>query len=164
MGQNSDTVSNSYASSNVTGSDYVGGLAGMNEDTMSNSYASSNVTGSDYVGGLVGANEGTVNDSYSTGSVTGVGSVGGLVGENGGDTVSDSFWDTETSGQPTSPAGIGKTTEEMQDIITFTDTDTVGLDEPWDITTVANSSTRDTDYIWNIVNDETYPFLSWQPV
>jgi hypothetical protein len=168
VGQNSNTINNSYATGNVTGSDYVGGLAGMNEDTMSNSYASSNVTGSDYVGGLVGKNEDTVSDSYSTGSVTGgvdEETVGGLVGENNDDDeVNDSFWDTETSGQSTSAGGTGKTTVEMMDIDTFTDTDTVGLDEPWDITTVTNSSTRNTDYIWNIVDNVTYPFLSWQPV
>ena len=34
----------------------------------------------------------------------------------------------------------------------------------WDIIAVANPSTRNTSYIWNIVNRVTYPFLSWQPV
>ena len=44
-------------------------------------------------------------------------------------TVSDSFWDTENSGQAISAAGTGKTTEEMIYFDTF---DGVG----WDITTV----------------------------
>jgi hypothetical protein len=77
--------------------------------------------------------------------------------------VINSFWDSENSGQATSDGGTGKTTTEMQDITTFTDTDTEGLDEPWDMTTVANPGTRNPAYIWNIANGVTYPFLSWQP-
>ena len=99
----------------------------------------------------MGENTGTVSDSYSTGSVTGDVNVGGLVGENTG-TVSNSFWDTKTSGQATSDGGTGKTTAEMQYIATFTD---------WNIIAVANLSNP--SYIWNIVDDETYPFLSWEP-
>ena len=52
----------------------------------------------------------------------------------------------------------------MQDITTFTDTETEGLDDPWDIGAVASAGVRNQWYIWNIVDDETYPFLSWQPV
>jgi hypothetical protein len=81
---------------------------------------------------------------------------GGLVGRNYG-TVSDSFWDTQTSGQGSSAGGAGKTTAEMMDIDTFSG---VG----WNIIAVVDSSARNTDYIWNIVDDATYPFLSWQPV
>ena len=45
--------------------------------------------------------------------------VGGLVGRNYQGTVSNSFWDTETSGQATSAGGTGKNTTEMKDIATF---------------------------------------------
>jgi hypothetical protein len=93
--------------------------------------------------------------------VTGGDYVGGLVGSNYYGTVSSSFWDTQTSGQSTSDGGTGKTTAEMKDIATFTDTETEGLDEPWDMTAVAPGSTN-TTYIWNIVNGLTYPFLSWK--
>jgi len=152
------TVSNSYATGRVIGTSNVGGLVGKNSDTTSNSFATGRVIGDDIVGGLVGKNDSTasVSDSYSTGSVTGSTNVGGLVGKYAG-TVTNSFWDTQTSGQATSPAGTGKTTAEMKDFDTFND---VG----WDITTVADSSTRDTGCIWNIVDNVTYPFLSWQPV
>jgi hypothetical protein len=122
------------------------------------------VSGYSRVGGLVGYTwRATVSNSYSTGSVTGNSSVGGLVGENSESTVTNFFWDTETSGQSTSNGGTGKNTTDMHDITTFTDTETEGLDEPWDIIAVANPSTRSPAYIWNIVDDETYPFLSWQP-
>jgi hypothetical protein len=52
--------------------------------------------------------------SYSTGNVTGtgVGNVGGLVGTNNG-TVTNSLWDTETSGLLASAGGVGLTTDQM---------------------------------------------------
>jgi len=150
---------------NVTliGDEHVGGLVAWNMGTVSNSYSDGNVSGRDDVGGMVGWNTGAVSNSYSTCNVTGGNDVGGLVGDNWGGTVSNSFWDMETSGQSNSDAGTGKTTAEMQDIATFNDTETEGLDEPWDITAVTPGSTN-TTYTWNIVNNVTYPFLSWQPV
>ena len=149
----------------VIGEYYVGGLVGRNRGAVSNSYSTGSVTGDWYVGGLAGINDGgTVSNSYSIGNVTGNEDVGGLVGINDrGGTVSNSFWDIETSGQPTSDGGTGKTTAEMQDIATFTDTGTEGLDEPWHMTAVAPGETNDA-YTWNIVDNETYPFLSWQAV
>jgi len=89
--------------------------------------------------------------------VTGNSSVGGLVGWNYEGTVSNSFWDTKTSGQATSDGGTGKTTAEMKNITTFSGAE-------WDIITVNSLGERNPAYIWNIVDDETYPFLSWQPV
>jgi len=156
VGWNDDTVSNSYSTGSVTGNTHVGGLVGRNEDTLSNSYSTGSVTGNTHVGGLVGKNEGPVSNSYSTGRVTGNRHVGGLVGSNVG-TVSNSFWDTQTSGQATSAGGTGKTTAEMMDIDNFTGTG-------WDIIAVDDADDRNTDHIWNIVDDETYPFLSWEPV
>jgi len=149
------TVSKSYSTGSVAGHNHVGGLMGQNyEGIVSNCYATGNVTGDEYVGGLVGMNPGTVDSSYSTGNVTGGDFVGGLVGANNG-TVSNSFWDTETSGQATSDGGTGKNTTEMQDIATFS-----GV--AWNIIAVANPGTRNPYYIWNIVDKQTYPFLSWQ--
>jgi len=185
VGSNSGTVSNSYSTGNVTGDEYVGGLVGWNYGTVSDSYSTGSVTGDSRVGGLVGVNFGlgivsnsystgsvtgdeyigglvgsTVSNSYSTGSVTGDEHVGGLVGQNyfrtGEGTVSNCFWDIETSGQTTSDGGTGKTTAEMQDIATFSGAG-------WDIIAVAPGLTN-TSYTWNIVDGQTYPFLSWQPV
>ena len=143
----------------VIGEEFVGGLAGINEGTVSNSYSTGNVTGGDGVGGLVGHNwkGGTVSNSYSSGNVTGDEDVGGLVGFNEEGTVSNSFWDIQTSGQSTSDGGTGKNTTEMKYIATFSGA-------AWDIIAVAPGSTN-TTFAWNIVNivdSETYPFLSWQ--
>jgi hypothetical protein len=163
VGGSAGTVTDSYSIGNVTGEADVGGMVGANYGIVSNSYSTGSVTGDSSVGGLVGLiDEGDLSNSYSTGNVTGDEYAGGLVGLNEGGTVSDSFWDTQTSGQGSSAGGTGKTTLQMKDIDTFTDTETEGLDEPWDMTTVPAPSTRNPAYIWNIVDGVTYPFLSWQ--
>jgi hypothetical protein len=156
IGGNEGIVSTSYSTGNVNGTGWVGGLVGQNVGIVGYSYSTGNVTGKDSVGGLVGDNlHGAVSKSYSSGGVTGNLSVGGLVGNNTG-TIDNSFWDIQTSGQATSAGGIGKTTMEMKSIVTFSVTG-------WNITAVANTGTRDHSYIWNIVDGQTYPFLSWQP-
>jgi hypothetical protein len=154
VGINFGIVSNSYSMGSVTGNAHAGGLVGLNEGTVSSSYSTGSVTGGEYVGGLVGGNDGMVSNSYSIGSVAGDADVGGLVGLNEG-SVSNSFWDTQTSGQATSVGGTGKTTAEMKDITTFSGA-------AWNIIAVANVDTRNTQYIWNIVDGQTYPFLSWE--
>jgi hypothetical protein len=154
VGYNGGTVSNCYAMGNVTGGWNVGGLVGRNDGTVSNCYAMGNVTGDSDVGGLVGSNFGTVRNSYSTCSVNDKSDVGGLVGYGVEYHVDDSFWNTETSGQSTSAGGTGKTTAELKNIGTFTGAG-------WNIVTVANPDARNTTYTWNIVNEKTYPFLSW---
>jgi hypothetical protein len=168
VGSNAGTVSNSSCTGRVTGNDYVGGLVGYNGASgfpaiVTNSYSSANVTGNKYVGGLVGENgflwtdvdeDSTVSNSYSAGNVTGDEYVGGLAGWNHGGAATNSSWDTQTSGQSTSAGGTGKTTAEMKNIATF-------RDAGWNIIAVGLNET-DSVYIWNIVDDETYPFLSWQ--
>ncbi|MDP2822197.1 MAG: GLUG motif-containing protein [Sulfuritalea sp.] len=118
-------IGNSYSTGSVTGSlNYTGGLVGINSSSISNSYSTGAVSGSSYVGGLVGFNDpgaGTISNSYSMGAVSGSSYVGGLVGEAyiPGD-ITNSFWDTETSGQGTSAGGTGRTTAQMQTAATFT--------------------------------------------
>lgn len=85
MGYNYGTLSNVYATGNVTGNYSVGGLVGSTDGTssVSNSYNTGSVIGGgSYVGGLVGYNSGTstVSNSYATGNVSGVDFIGGLVG------------------------------------------------------------------------------------
>jgi hypothetical protein len=143
------TVNLCYSKAGVSGNRDVGGLAGVttNEGSIiSNSYATGTVTGGTYAGGLAGQVErGRAYKSYSTGHVSGNQYVGGFTGYVrvlGG--VTHCFWDTETSGQSTSPGGMGKTTAEMQTITTFTDA-------AWDF--------RD---IWTICDGMNYPILQWQ--
>jgi hypothetical protein len=65
------------------------------------------------------------------------------VGSNDQGTVSNSYWDMQTSGQSTSAGGAGKTTAEMKQQATF-----VG----WDFTD-----------IWGIEENVTYPFFLNEP-
>ena len=109
-----------------------------------NSYSIANVVGRGYMGGLVGRTQyGYIQYCYAKGQVTKTGttsttSIGGLVGYQSNSTASNSFWDTETTGQTTSKLGTGKTTEEMKTASTYSS---------WNKTT-----------IWNIVDGE-YPTL-----
>ena len=155
-GSNLGTVTGSYSTGSVTGSSVVSSLVGINgqDGTVSNSYSAGSVAGNYYVGGLVGVNFGIVSKSYSSSNVTGHEYVGGLLAVNWGGDASNSFWDTDTSGQATSAGGTGKSTAEMQNIITF-------RGAAWDISAVAPGAINPA-YTWNIVNEQTYPFLTWQ--
>ena len=157
VGYNGGIVSNCHATGNATSESGMGGLVRHNGGTVSNCSFTGTITGDGWVGGLAGQNDGTIGNCYFVGNVTGNGDVGGLVGVNYDGTVSDSFWDTETSGQATSDGGTGKNTPEMKSIVTFSGAG-------WNIIAVANPGTRKPYYIWNIVGGVTYPFLGWQPV
>ncbi len=78
-----DAVKDSYATGNVTAnSDYIGGLIGYAVGSVTNSYATGQIVGESYVGGLIGDGESiTISGNTATGDVTGQGnSVGGLAG------------------------------------------------------------------------------------
>jgi len=165
IGQNFGGVSKSYFTGEVSGSDLVGGLVGHNDGLVFNSYVIGDVSGDSSVGGLVGEiTHAGVKNSYAVGEVNGVNRVGGLVGFSRAPDapVIDSFWDVDASGIDTSDGGTGKTTAEMKDVATYTDTDTEGLDEPWDFVDDPNDDESDED-IWDMdqeINDG-YPFLAW---
>jgi len=146
-GENHGTVKQSYATGTVTGSDGVGGLIGSNSGrTVSDSYATGSVEGDEDVGALIGFNgDSTVKTSYATGSVEGNEDVGGLIGfERGGTAVSDSYWDTEATGQSTSAGGTGLNTSEM-------------------ISSAARTNMTGFDFTstWETVSGD-YPVLSWR--
>ena len=156
----SGVISYSYATGNVSGGDHVGGLAGGNGDNGSMieySYATGSVSGGAYadVGGLVGTNNGGTNDggtidySYATGSVSSGIYVGGLVGSNESGTITDSYWNTTTSGTTIGVAlddtggATGLTTDQM-----------------------FAASSYSTNFLagWNMIDGSTIPYLSWQSV
>ncbi len=123
-----------YSLGTAQGTGRVGGLVGhlVYSHTISDSHSGALVAGTHDVGGLVGYQQrGSILRSYSSGQViqiddnvgglvvgrTGLvttpsDDVGGLVGRGDGD-VSDSYWDTETSGQPESAGGEGRVTSQM---------------------------------------------------
>ena len=138
VGSNSNgSIITSYATGSVTStvtdnerSARVGGLAGGNEGFQStDSYATGRVnsSGDAHVGGLTGDSfpagnsptdfsDGSITNSYSTGRVTSSSSdnVGGLVGFDHRSSITDSYWNTQTSGQSSNDGGTGKTIRELQ--------------------------------------------------
>ncbi len=182
------TLSESYSTCTVQPAtsdstvSFVGGLVGSNASSamVSNSYSTGTVQGKSSVGGLLGVNNGSnVDKSYSKAYVSGTGfDIGGVVGFNTG-TITNSFWDTETSGELTgqddgvgnqtrAESGVyGKTTFEMKNVSTFTDETNAGLTTVWDFANNPNDDNANNDY-WDLDSSETnpvnngYPFLCWQ--
>ena len=139
-------VGTSYSTAHVN-SDCggAGGLVGHNWGTLSNSYATGNVTANaacTAIGGLVGHHEsGTVSNSYSSGHVNGSDPwIGGLIGYNEA-TVSNSFYDNQTSGQSDVGKGAGWATTTMMIQSNF-------IGPGWDFTNT-----------WWMVDGQTRPFL-----
>jgi len=180
MGYNEGKMTHCYSRGDVTGDSYIGGFIGFNGGvlgeyigTIDSCSASGDVIGKgSNVGGFSGTDFlGTISDCYSIGSVQGmdeniggfVGKLhggilsncyslgyvsvseryyGGFVGNNGSGEVEKCYWDVESSNVDFSYGGIGKTTEEMKKKSTY---------NGWDL-----------ENTWNIVEDVTCPFFSWQ--
>ena len=169
----------------------AGGLIGTLGDpanvTIKNCYSTCDVTQTNdlgRIGGFIGhwdprSGNQTISKCYSTGLVTTTATTGGFIGtiviteDYDDDDVDNCFWDTETSGRSDPSVDVndpsivvdtatGKTTAEMKDRDTFTDTATTGLSEAWDMALV---DTYDETKTWGIgdlgsttINDG-YPFL-----
>ena len=151
LNDTSDTIEASYATGDVTadrGTDttgaaendsHAGGLVAVNKGTITASYAIGDGTAvgkNTDMGGLVAENASgaTITASYSLGkqSATGTGTAntGGFAGTGTG-TITDSYWDTTTSGiadDTDNAAPEGKTTTELQSPTTET-----GIYANWDV-------------------------------
>ena len=78
---------------------------------------------------------------------------GGLVGyKSSSSTITDSFYDSDTSEQSDTGKGIGKTTSQMKTLATFTDTSSADLTGSWDF-----YSTWEIDSSGTI--NDGYPYL-----
>lgn len=163
----------SVSTSAASGQNNYGGLAGYvkggnastQKVTFTNCYATGNVSANVDAGGFIGG-VGTVSGTagcwlttncYSTGVVTvpvtskTFGFIGRIV-SGGAGTVTNCFWDTQTSGQSSSLYGAGKTTAEMRTLSTYAGWDFIdetsnGANDYWVMATVLNNG---------------YPVLAWQ--
>lgn len=176
VGMNDNTIATlidkCYATGNVSGNELIGGLVGNNlYGGVKNSYATGNVSATKYAGGLIGWNS-TDNNSkvmncYAFGNVTATQTFykGGLIGYRTYSTqeVTNCFWDLETSGCPSSAGGTGKTSVEMKNMATYTNTASTGLASAWDFTGTVNND-NGTEDIWNISEsfNNGYPYFNWQ--
>jgi len=152
------TIIQSYATGNVIATSTYGGAAtryaqaggfvsangytGPVTGIINNCYDRGNVTAIAtgtalaYAGGFVYRNEsGSITDAYSTGVPTGAHGIGGFCQSNN-DTITDCFWDTQTSGTAVSDGGTGKTTAQMKTKTTFSGWDFSSI---WSITTYCNN-------------------------
>ena len=149
------TLNSCFSTGSVSGSyTNAAGLVGYISSgtiTINNCYSRVSSYGKGFSGGLIARAQGTIviTNSYNSGSVTGEGTKGGLLAYNyySTNTISNSFWDTQTTGQSSSfGGGIGKTTAEMKTLSTFTGAG-------WDFT--------DTWHKDEYTNNG-YPYLIWQ--
>jgi len=160
VGENQGPISRCSATGTVSGtSTYVGGLVGYNSDAFDimgvaasilNSYATASVSGDIRVGGLIGDSyDAAISNCYAAGSVSGMEDIGGLVGVDGKGSYTKCFWDSDVNtgldgiSNKSDPNVMGKTTVEMQKEATFTG---------WDFVE-----------IWNIGENQTYPYLRVYP-
>ncbi len=169
-------IAASWSAVNVTATSNLGGLVGLHVggDIIA-SYATGTVHCSASSctanrGGLVGSHRestASVVASYSTGAVTPTGTnAGGLIGnlDLGGTagSVTNSYWDTATSGLSTSVAGTGQTTTALQSPIGYS-----GIYSAWnvDVDNADNDNNPSTgvDSPWNFGRTSDYPAL-WTAV
>ncbi len=165
-------INTSYTSGSVTGLNKVGGLLGatyFNNGNVaaieiSDSYSTANAktamaiggTSTPIAGGLLGEmNSGPIGpikitNSYSTGTVEGY-IRGGLIGSDNaaGEIITNSYWDTTTSGVATSGGGTGLSTSALMQATTFSG-------NGWNIT---NDPTQSAGKTWFIFEGSTRPML-----
>lgn len=140
-----------YASGSVEGYVYTGGFIGYHGGgSISDCYASGNVSsivpdGSNTLGGFIGSSVGNIARVYSCGRITAtMGNIGGLIGvcSNSG-SITDSYWDTETSGLLISAGGTGLDSATMKTLAGYPD---------WDFSV-----------IWLILEGYKYPYFRYPP-
>ena len=167
-----------YTTGKVAGGAHVGGLLGFySNGTISTSYSTAYVSGSRNVGGLIGyRNNGSVTNSYATGRVarsSGTATtIGGLIGDSraaASGAISNSYYDTSTSGCvtggsdgcTTSDGGTGKTTRQLQ-----TPTGYTGIYANWNTNLDGDTTTGDAmtgnDNPWTFGNKMQYPMLQYK--
>jgi filamentous hemagglutinin family protein len=164
-GFNGGSIAQSYATGAVTAPNWVGGLVGSSWGSISQSYATGAVSGTSEVGGLVGHNESSVFQSYATGAVSGTNLVGGLVGNNtslNANTITQSYWDSYTTGQA---AGLGGGTA-APDLTAVTSDPTQSASANYAFTQSAygyfNFTPGNASSGWFMVDGRTRPFGQWE--
>lgn len=147
-------LSGSSVSGTVAGHEAVGGIVGYSDlSSIADSYSTGRVSGepsaADEFGGIAGyatfgVAKGLIRNVYSNAVIHGSPNSGGLIGKaDGYPTISNAYWDTETSGQSTSSGGgEGHPALDMKHMATYAG---------WDFT-----------HVWGIVEGSTSPLLLGQ--
>ncbi len=136
------------------------------------SYATGDVSGYNQIGGLAGNAAGIITASYSLGSVStgsepyegfyeyqresGKFRIGGLVSNcvfSCPSSDDDSYWDTQTSGQASSPHGTGKISSDLKQPTGYT-----GIYADWNVDVDGDGSPDDP---WDFGTGDQYPVLNY---
>ena len=136
---NGGDIYSCFSTGEIQSFSFAGGICGENNGIISDSYSTALIAGSIYLGGFCGYNSNVILNSYSKGLVDGGDSyVGGFCGHHYAGSISNCFWDIETSNQSASSGGVGSTTVGMMTKSTFTnsgwdfvDEDTNGVGDFW---------------------------------
>ncbi|MFW5907394.1 MAG: GLUG motif-containing protein, partial [Candidatus Natronoplasma sp.] len=174
VGGSNTVIELSRANVIVDGDSGVGGIIGYTFENLgngayiANTYSVGKISGESKVGGIAGhiSLNSALNKSYSLCEVNGVNETGGVVGYNYyvADSMSRAspavgYNENNTEGRVTSAPK-----DDLQNIRLYTDDDFENYDplyKEWNITEVGYGEIDDGS-IWNIVNNETYPFFSWE--
>jgi hypothetical protein len=171
-----NAITNCSANCDVVGVSYCGILIGSSEfySSTTKCYSTGTITSTgDFVGGLVGAySYGTITDCYSLATASSSGNfVAGLIGADSGTpvvncyyagntvnmigyfseaTVTNSFYDSDTSGNSVDDGrGTPKTTSEMKQAITF-------LNGTWDIQYKTGNTNNGYPYLSDVASPVWY--------
>ena len=183
VGYGAGTVRASYADVTVTASGSAtgvsaGGLVGTQDNgQILASYATGNVAGGagslSYAGGLAGRLRGThtptITASYATGTVTSnADNIGGLANLASAASITDSYWDTITSGiadaDPANSPGAGRQTFQLRTPTGYTPTTTPNTYHDWNVNVDGDTGTGDAagnDDPWNFGSNIQYPVLQY---
>ena len=152
VGKGSGTIENCYSTGGLDGTDSiisnVGGILGFGAGTITNCYRTGTSINGANVGGIVGNSNGTltltnclVTGTLNSGRTPATrGGLAGTVG-TGTITITDSYWDSETTGQPTT-SGTGGTAQTTMQLQTLT-----AMGTGWDTS------------IWDFGTSTDYPTL-----
>jgi filamentous hemagglutinin family protein len=186
------SITQSYATGEVSGSGSLGGLIGYSDaNIISKVYATGTVVGgpNSTVGGLIGLNDdeyslssvtyhyGGIDQAYSKGKIS-AGStsiVGGLIGNNSAapNSITNAYWDIQTSNQATSAGGSGLNTSNLTtglppgfDTAVWSHTSNINSGYPFLIAAPSQSGLPSgfDSTVWgsNPSINNGYPYLLWQ--
>ena len=152
------TVENCYNTSNINGTDFVGGICGNNYGgDIRNCYNTGVVSGTgNYIGGICGIlNKGTIEKCYNIGLLSGseafyIGNICGFVGNNG--TISECYFDTDKCDKNAVGLSSGK--------VSNTESKTAEEFASGEITFVLNDNVTDGTQSWyQTLGTDAYPVL-----
>ncbi len=162
-GYTQGSITRCWTTGSVSAGGSVGGLAGQSLGAVRASWSTATVRGSSVLlgsthtaGGLVGRTQGSIVASWSAGRVDVAATHGGgLAGSKSGTaTVTNSYWDTGTSGWSTSAGGgTGKTTRDLQRPTGYS-----GIYANWNLNLDGNAGGDDP---WDFGTSRQYPALKF---